>query len=355
MASQISDVNRLVAAHTNSPLTLLGTYLSSTARLTGAALIGGLTTMLLAGAGLVLTRRRHGTLARWLLALAPVAGMLVLNPATAGVPGGGSAALARYVSSLICLSLVAATAWFVATRGDAHPSASSRVADRSVVLLLVLLPVVQALGTGNALAYVAVNQFACWAALLVAASTSPRAVGPLRLLVWSATACTVVVAATTGVDGLLRHPYRTGGFSADTVRVGGQGPLAGLRIQPKVADRFAAVRAAAGSRRAGEPVMAFDEMAGLALLVDGRSVGEAWYSREDPARTADGIRSVCTRPRPWGRTPPLVIYDRPPGKDDESALRACGFSLTRDYTPIDVGLGAPRLRVYTSSAGRTRS
>lgn len=355
LATQITEVNRLVAADTNAPLTLLGSYLSSTARLTGIAVGGVVIALAVAGIGLALAGTRFSALTSVLLVVAPVAGLLFLNPATVGIPGGGTAALDRYVSALVCVSLVATAGWLFASHGPRGPAGRRRVADGAVVVLLLLLPAVQALGTGNALAYVAVNQFACWAALLVAACTSPGPRQSVRLLVWSATACAVVVAASTGVDGLLRHPYRTAGFAADSTRVGGTGPLASIRVDPDVASRLAAVRAAAGTRRPGDPVMAFDEMAGLALLLDGRSVGEAWYSRLDHARTVSGIRSVCTRPRPWGSTSPVLIYDRAPSAADESALRSCGLSLTRDYTFVDVDTGLPRLRVYTTSLGRSRS
>ena len=78
--------------------------------------------------------------------------------------------------------------------------------------------------------------------------------------------------------------------------------------------------------------MAFDEMAGMVLLLDGRSVGEAWYSRIDPARSAAGIRSVCTRARPVGRARSRSSSSTGCRRRvDRSALRACGLSLADDY------------------------
>ncbi len=119
------------------------------------------------------------------------------------------------------------------------------------------------------------------------------------------------------------------------------------------ATRLRAMPAAVGNRRAGDPVMAFDEMAGVVLLLDGRSVGEAWYSRIDHGANAAGIRSVCTRPRPWGDTLPVVVYDRSPSTVDQDALRACGLSLTRDYRLVTVDDGGP-LQVYVPTGAEEK-
>jgi hypothetical protein len=221
--------------------------------------------------------------------------------------------------------------------------------------MLLLLPAVQAAGTGNALAYLAVNQFPCWTALMVAACTSLVGVRLAAALAVSATACAVAVAATTGADGLLQHPYRTSAWSDATTRIGGTGPLASIRVDPATARRLRAVRSAAGPRQPGDPVMAFDEMAGIVVLLDGRSVGEAWYSRIDHDRSAAGIESVCTRDRSWGDAQPVVVYDRAPGAADEAALRACGLSLSRDYRLVAVDEGEPHLRVYVPTGAEERT
>ncbi len=99
--------------------------------------------------------------------------------------------------------------------------------------------------------------------------------------------------------------------------------------------------------------MAFDEMAGVVLLLDGRPVGEAWYSRIDPARPAAGIRSVVHPRHARGTTQlPVVVYDRAPSAVDQDALRACGLSLTRDYRLVPVERGGPPLRVYVPTMPR---
>lgn len=133
--------------------------------------------------------------------------------------------------------------------------------------------------------------------------------------------------------------------------------MASMRVDALAAKRFREVRDAVGERRAGDPVMGFDEMAGMVLMLDGRSVGEAWYSRIDPARTAAGIRSVCTRTRPWGDTVPVVIYDRTPYGVDRNALRACGLSLEDDYRLVTVDLSerVRPLRVYVPIGAEERT
>jgi hypothetical protein len=279
--------------------------------------------------------------------LGPVEALVVANPASGGLPHGGSAKIRAYVVPLIAMALVVAVARWTGSRRAPRTSrrAPGRTADVAVVVLLLLLPAVQGLGTGNSLAFLAVNQFACWTALMVAVCTMPGRVPLARALAVSATACAVLVATAAGVGGLLLHPYRTAAWSDATTQIGGDGPLAKLKVDARTARHLRAVTAAVGNRRAGDPVMAFDEMAGVVLLLDGRSVGEAWYSRIDQARTAAGIRSVCTRPRPWDGALPVVVYDREPSTVDQDALRACGLSLTRDYRLVKVDDGGP-LQVF---------
>ena len=121
----------------------------------------------------------------------------------------------------------------------------------------------------------------------------------------SATACAVLVAATTGADGLLQHPYRTAAWSdattADRWRPARWRRCTSTRRTAAPVRRDQRPRA---TRSAGDPVMAFDEMAGVVLLLDGRSVGEAWYSRIDPARTAAGIRASAPAHAPGAATLP---------------------------------------------------
>ena len=187
-------------------------------------------------------------------------------------------------------------------RAARHPG---RAADVAVVVLLLLLPAVQAAGTGNSLAYLAVNQFACWTALMVAACTmpgrvplprGPRGVGDrLRRRRGRDDGRRRVVAAPLPDRCVVRRHRRGSAAPARSRHA---------RSMPATAERLRAVRAAVGEPPAGDPVMAFDEMAGVVLLLDGRSVGEAWYSRIDPARTAAGHPQRVHPPAPVGRRAP---------------------------------------------------
>ena len=164
--------------------------------------------------------------------------LLAANPASWGLPGGGSPALRAYVVPLVAL---ASWQWWPGGRSLGRPSARGRGADaagRTADVVVVHAGAAAGgagAGTGNALAFLAVNQFACWAALMVAACTMPGRRPVARALAVSATACAVVVAATTGADGLLRHPYRTAAWSEATTAVGGTGPLATMRVDAATA------------------------------------------------------------------------------------------------------------------------
>ncbi len=352
LVSEMTEVNGLVAGSTNSPVQLLGMYARTTLSIGLQSLLVAAFACLLAGVGILLRRTKLAVVGLPVVVLAPVVALLAANPSSWGLPGGGSQAIRAYVVPLVSLAMVVVVVRCVAGRGAA--AARGRGADRAVIAMLVLLPAVQAVGTGNALAFVAVNQFACWTALMVAVCTLPGRMPVAHALAVSATACAVLVAATTGADGLLRHPYRTASWSEASTQVGGIGPLGRMRVDATTAARFREIRAVAGRRGPGNPVMAFDEMAGVLVLLDGRSVGEAWYSRIDTNRSAAGIRSVCTRARPWGAALPIVIYDRSPGTADQAALRGCGLSLVRDYRLVPVDRGQPHLRVYVPVGAEER-
>jgi hypothetical protein len=81
--------------------------------------------------------------------------------------------------------------------------------------------------------------------------------------------------------------------------------------------------------------MAFDEMPGVVFLLGGRSVGEQWYSRTDPERTATGIREVCASGKPWwGSRAPILIFNRAVSDTETSALKACGLDFAADYRQL---------------------
>jgi hypothetical protein len=78
--------------------------------------------------------------------------------------------------------------------------------------------------------------------------------------------------------------------------------------------------------------MAFDEMPGLVLALDGRPAGEGWYSAIDHERTAAGIRHDCEGAHPWwGSRAPVLLFNRPVTATEISALSSCGLDFTTDY------------------------
>jgi hypothetical protein len=146
----------------------------------------------------------------------------------------------------------------------------------------------------------------------------------------------VVVGAVIGAGGLLLHPYRTAPYRSTTTAVAGVPALDSLRLDARKAASYRSLHEQLQPYLSpGRPIMAFDEMAGIVLLLDGRPVGEAWYSTSDPARTAAGIRAVCADGKPWwGSREPLLIFRRPIRAADRDAIRSCGLDIDSDYRQL---------------------
>src|SRR4051794_29359704 len=85
MASELSEVNRLVARSTNSPLSLLGMYVRTTLSMGRGAIVVAIFSLLVAGLGLLLRRTRFAALGLPLVALGPVVGLVTANPRHGGV------------------------------------------------------------------------------------------------------------------------------------------------------------------------------------------------------------------------------------------------------------------------------
>jgi len=80
----------------------------------------------------------------------------------------------------------------------------------------------------------------------------------------------------------------------------------------------------------GTHMMGFDQMSGLIFAMDGRSVGEAWYSVE--GRAAAGIRAQCHDGKgPWGYRPPILLVNRAISGNEIGTLQACGLDFARDF------------------------
>ena len=104
-------------------------------------------------------------------------------------------------------------------------------------------------------------------------------------------------------------------------------------------------------------MLAFDQMAGLVLMLQGKPVGEAWVSPKERVRTAAGIEEACRQGRPWAPDrPPVIILNRRISNVEITALRACGLDFRADYRllaptqqTMDVQVWVPRSEAATKT------
>jgi hypothetical protein len=348
-------VNRMVAQATNSPTQLLDLYIRSGLDMLGKASLIALMAVAVGALGYLLARAGRRTVGSLVAVLGPPAALVVTWPDRLGLPGGGVPSLVDdYPAALVSTALAVAVALVVRAllrlaRRRSESGAASIEPDPArrddvvtprrptqhtlVIVLLLLLPAIAPLGTGNPVHYLAVNQFACWVALFVMAVTGlPRGTVLMRFAA-AATAAALALCVSTGVDGLLVHPYRVSDYHDSTTPIGGHGNASSILVSPEEVASYDAVRAVLGDEaRPGREYMGFDGQAGLIFVLGGRSVGEAWYSGHDHVRSAAGVRAACAHGNPWPQDEqPIVLYVRPSDKPDRRALRSCGLSLRDDY------------------------
>jgi hypothetical protein len=340
------EVNRLVAASSNSPAQLLPLYWNSAKLL--AEDIGRQQGLLLLAAVVVPFLRR------------PSAARLV----TAAALGVGAAQVVRhhglYASSVnlpsftvtlftpLVAVLLAGSAHAVArrVRSDGRPTSRSAAIGRwTVLLVLTALPITQAAGTGNPIHFVALPGLGIWMAVAIAILTSvDRSALGTRTLVAGALAGLVLGTSLIAVDGLWNRPYRTTGHDQSTAVATDVPAFASLRLDPETARRYAGLRALLKPYVVppGRAMMAFDGLAGVVLALDGRPVGEAWYpGGAYSSRAAAGIHRACEGGHPWwGDRKPVVIFNRRVTPVERRVLRFCGLSLKNDYRVVQ----APGIR-----------
>jgi|GEM_PF-2398535 len=335
---QLLAVNRLLAAASSSPTSLLHMYWNTTVEI-GVTVGKRDALLVIAAAVAVFVRHRLGQRLAALLAVAgfAVAGWrLVVNRAAIG----GADNLTRYPVGLLgTIAVTVAVGLLVlgAHRFRGLPGSALAPGGRrgwTVLALLALLPVTQAFGTGNPIYMMAVNGFAAWMAIVVVVftgiGTAPRVA---RAITAGVAAAGIALSSSVAVTGLWAHPYRTAGHDRATAVAPGVPALASVRLAPATAQAYSDLRHRLEPylEPPGRAIMAFDEMAGVVLLLDGRPVGEAWYSALDPGRTAAGIRAVCQAGRWWGDRAPLLLFRRPVTAVDTDALASCGLRFATDY------------------------
>ncbi|MFI5497050.1 hypothetical protein [Actinoplanes sp. NPDC051859] len=347
------EVNRLLSAGSFSLPVLLERYWDLTRpMLLSVARYDGL--LLVAAAAVVLARRKVSRIAAVALAVLGAA-LSAYHVVDSGALGGGRLYLYQWV-----LIFIAALAFTVSTAVAAifdRQSSLGREHQRGWLLLGVvfLLPILQTLGTSNAPFVVATNGFAVWMALLVAVVTGlDKAPAPARVLAAGVATAVVVATACVATGGLWRHPYRTPGRAETTSSVPGVTALNHIRLDAERAAGFRDLhRQLEPYLWPGRPMMAFDTMPGVVLVLGGRPLGEAWYAPADPARTSAGILADCRVHGPWhaptarpGRQAPILLFDRPVTSDKKDLFRACGLDFDTGYRLLAPKEQTMRLEVY---------
>ena len=368
VAPLTSVVSGLVAANKNmanashAPRALLEVYIDYSVAALKAA-VKAHAVLLIAAVFATLARGRFWHLVARVLVVVGLA--LSLRRILAdGDLAGGTVNLTRFPIAVIGLLLVPALIGITAVIRDrstvsgAAPdigSSLTRPGGRSwaVLAMLVLLPVTQAAGTSNALHWMAINALAAWAAVVIAVLTGIEAAPPeARWLAGAATVGLVVVTACVAINGVLVNPYRTAGRYYTTAAVAGVPALASLRLHPQAASAYADLheRLLPWIEPHSRAVMAFDNMPGLVLMLDGRSVGTAWYGATDPV--AASIWAECQQPEPWwGDRAPILLFNRPVSDVEVAILRGCGYDFATDYRLLAPAEQMHGLEVYVPADG----
>jgi hypothetical protein len=347
LARGMAEVNRLVAATSNSPVELILMYLRSTGSLfVWALILVGLPLLLVVAARLSPTRWAGGLAALSTFSLL----CLVALFAFTGVATGGADNVFAFASLLTGLALVVST---MAPKPSNVDRADQQAApDRRegqphghalILWALICVPAAQALGTGNPLYIMAINAYAAWlvAMIIVVLRFPPgRRTPPIRLPALAATAVAALVAASVGATGALLNPYRTVDYATATYAMTRVPALSSLRLDPAVGSDLERLNLSLNDLGMDDrPMLAFDEMTGVVLAVGGRPVGEPWLSRLDRARSAAGIRATCPAGREWQPLQfPVIITDRPLSTVETGALRECGVDFEKHYRPVAIAL-----------------
>lgn len=349
------QVTRVVAGKGHSPSDLLARYWDTTLTIFGQVLprYGWL---LAAVVALVVLRQRRAQRVAAVLAAGALGLALWHALDDGGLGGGAGANVQRYPATMIACVLVAVLAGLavvVSERVRREPGSSlSRQGGRDWVVLgtVFAMPVVQAFGTDVPLLNMAVNSFAAWMAVIIAVLTGIEAApAAARALLTTVAAGAVAAVVSISVGAMLLHPYRGQPHARTTATVAGVPALASVTVTPEQAAAYAGLRARLEPYLApgGRAVMGFDKMAGVVYLLDGRSVGEAWYPSNDRARAAAGIRADCADGKPWSaERKPILLFNRAISVTELKALQYCGLDFATDYRLLGPATETMGLEVY---------
>ncbi len=291
-----------IVSHTHAVGTLLSGYVTGSGRLLVLALLA----FVLPGlAVFVLITRSPTTSVRTVWIVAAVAETLnvVLGAAFGGLRSGLGHA-GSYSALLTATVLLGAALGTPLRRDRGVP----------VVLLLLTVPVLQALGTNNPLLVIAVNGAGLWLAALLWIVTGLEEAGRLRrhALAACATAATVLVATCVAISGATHTRDGTPLYRDASGRVAAVTMLAPLRLPDAQATSVNRLRAALGSqiRPAGRPMLAYGELSEPVLELGGDPIGENWFTNYEDGLQAADLRAACEHGNPWG-APPAAGARRP--------------------------------------------
>jgi hypothetical protein len=341
---EMVTTTKLVAAGLNNPASLLEKYLRNFDDLVDRTATAHAPLLVAAVVALVFRQR----MLSWAVAVAGLvaAAFSIRALLDAGAFTGGNLNIKVYSvgpTLVLALALVIAIGTLLDWRRPARrPSSLRREGWRgaAVALMLLALPLTQAAGTGNPFYFMSFNGFSVWAALMILVLTGIEgAPFAARAVTGAAVAGAVLVSAAIGTNALWFHPYRTSAPSLSTDVAKGVPAIGSVRLAPETAAGISRLREVLEPHldpSGGTYMMAFDAFPGVILALDGRSVGEAWYSNIDNERSAAGIRASCPDGKgPWGSRLPVLMFNRAVTPTEISALRDCGLDFTRDYRQVD--------------------
>jgi hypothetical protein len=323
----------------------------------------GLTTLLLLSAavvvafpllvGLVVARaalRRGDERAASRVLVGVAAATTVVVPLAVGWRGGDTDE--RAVIALALGSLVVA---YVAGVWLCRGPLPGRSAGRWVVVVLAVVPFLQAAGTNVVLLHVAVECIALWVAVAVLLAARGESSSTAAGAVLVNLAVLAVTTAMVAGSNTLLTPFKTGSVGEDSVRV----PQLGVRVGATEASQYRALAVALAPYVVprSTPVLALDQKAGLTYLVGGVPVGSVWTDPHNVPRTAGIVDLACRNGDVSARVEPVLLLDRPVDPALRDALSRCGVDYPGGYRELDVPAGPPGVRVLVprASGGKATS
>jgi hypothetical protein len=336
----IRDTSRLAAEGGHGPAELLGTYATTTLQFGLAAALFAVPAVA-AYVVAVRSTRLSVSAARSLV----VGGLVVTGlaiPFAAGWHGGDGRG--RVVVAVILASLLTATVAAVLPRVPRVVAPEERRVSVVALVVLLAMPLGQAVGSDVPWVYLAGTCLAMWvAAVAVVATAAPRPGVAAFTVAAGLVAVAIEVAMIAGTTTLMT-PFHTSGLRGDTASVDG---LRGLRVPSADARQYDALRTALAPyvTRDRTPMFTVGRIAGLTYILGGVPVGPTWTDASHPQVLADTLALAC-RKADVPRQPPVLLLDREPDPVVVTALTGCGFDFPAGYRSLPVPDGPPGLRAF---------